>query len=171
MEAVMISPDYVRELAAHNTWQNMSFLTAADALTDAHRKADRGAFFGSIHATLNHLLWGDQVWLNRFGADMNKPPGTIMESVDLHKSWDAYCSDRRQTDRAIGNWADSLTASDLTGDVRWTSGASGREVTRPKWLLVTHMFNHQTHHRGQVHAMLTAEGVRTDATDIPFRPE
>jgi uncharacterized damage-inducible protein DinB len=56
------------------------------------------------------------------------------------------------------------------GDLGWFSGAMGREVTKPKALLVLHMFNHQTHHRGQIHAMLTTAGARPGDTDIPFMP-
>ncbi|MBT4428135.1 MAG: damage-inducible protein DinB, partial [Rhodospirillaceae bacterium] len=62
----MISPDYVRTMATYNRWQNGSLYDAANTLSDDERKQARGAFFGSIHATLNHILWGDQIWMSRF---------------------------------------------------------------------------------------------------------
>ena len=69
----------------------------------------------------------------------------------------------------IIDWADKLDSGVARGDLTWFSGAAGREVTKPKWLLVTHLFNHQTHHRGQVHCMLTQCGVKPGATDLPFQ--
>jgi uncharacterized damage-inducible protein DinB len=68
-------------------------------------------------------------------------------------------------------WAEKMQALDLLGDLRWFSGVMGREVTRPKGALIMHMFNHQTHHRGQIHAMLTAAGVRAPVSDLFFMPE
>ncbi|MEZ5861079.1 MAG: DinB family protein [Geminicoccaceae bacterium] len=67
-------------------------------------------------------------------------------------------------------WARGLDPGWLAGELSWHSGAIGREVTRPRALLVAHLFNHQTHHRGQVHAMLTAAGAKTGPTDLPFMP-
>ena len=64
----MITPDYARAMAAYNRWQNRSLYREADALTDAERKQPCGAFFGSIHGTLSHLLFGDQVWMHRFAG-------------------------------------------------------------------------------------------------------
>ena len=66
-------------------------------------------------------------------------------------------------------WATNLDSQWLENDLTWLSGAAGREVTKPKWLLVTHLFNHQTHHRGQVHCMLTQCGAKPGATDLPLQ--
>jgi uncharacterized damage-inducible protein DinB len=163
----MITPDHVRTMADYNRWQNGNLYAAADELTDAQRKEARGAFFGSIHGTLNHLLWGDQIWMSRF-ADTPKPKGGIPESVALFEGWDDLKRERQAFDSVIIDWAATLAPSWLEGDLTWFSGAAGREVTKPKWLLVTHLFNHQTHHRGQVHCMLTQCGVKPGATDLPF---
>ena len=84
--------------------------------------------------------------------------------------WASLADDRRSTDAAIGNWAEQVTGSDLEGMLSWHSGAIGREVIRPRWILVVQLFNHGTHHRGQVHGMLTAAGARPDDTDVPFMP-
>lgn len=165
----MITVGYVRAMADYNHWQNANLYGAADGLTDAQRKEQRGAFFGSIHRTLNHLLWGDQIWMSRFaGTPRPKAPG-IPESVAMYESWGDLKRERRAFDSVLVDWAGGLDSAWLEGDLTWFSGAAGREVTRPKWLLVTHMFNHQTHHRGQVHCLLTQFGVKPGVTDLPQR--
>ena len=78
---------------------------------------------------------------------------------------------RPALDARIAAWADAAGPDDLSGDLTWWSGATGREVTQPRALCVTQLFNHQTHHRGQVHAMLTGLGVATHDTDLPFMPD
>ncbi len=166
----MIGPDYVRAMARYNAWQNASLYGAADSLDDAARQAERGAFFGSIEATLNHILWGDRMWMNRL-AGTQRPAGTISESRRLTPDWAALRIERDRTDAEIAAWAAAIDAPSLEGDITWFSGAAGREVTKPRWLLTVHMFNHQTHHRGQVHAMLTAAGTKPGDTDLFLMPE
>jgi len=165
----MISADYIRLMARYNRWQNESISAAADGLSDEARRLDRGAFFRSIHETLCHLLWGDKIWLSRF-TDYPAPDGGIPSSTALHIDWAPLRADRCETDEAIANWAAALRDEDLEGDLTWYSGAAGKDLTRPRAVLAAHMFNHQTHHRGQVHAMLTAAGAKPDDTDIPFMP-
>jgi uncharacterized damage-inducible protein DinB len=163
----MITREWCRMMAAYNAEMNRRLYAAADTLTEADRRAPRGAFFGSIHATLSHLLWGDTVWMARF-AGWPAPPGGIPESTALHDAWPKLVADRRDTDARIEAWAAALDPAWLDGSLGWYSGAMQRDVTRPRAVLVTHFFNHQTHHRGQVHAMLTACGARTGDTDLPF---
>jgi uncharacterized damage-inducible protein DinB len=166
----VIAPDYVRAMASYNRWQNGNIYGAAGTLSDAQRKESRGAFFGSIHATLNHLLWGDQMWMSRF-AGTPKPKGKgIPDSLGMYEDWAGLVRERQAFDQVILDWADGVSADWLAGDLTWFSGATGREVTKPKGLLVTHLFNHQTHHRGQVHCLLTQFGVKPGATDLPFQP-
>ncbi len=165
----MITADYLQLLARYNRWQNESLYGAADALGDDARRENRGAFFRSIHETLCHILWADKIWLSRF-TDYPAPDGGIPSSAALHIDWAPLCEDRRDTDDAILDWAASVTDERLKQDLVWYSGATGRELSRPYWVLFTHFFNHQTHHRGQVHAMLTAAGAKPDDTDIPFMP-
>ena len=165
----MITSDYVRTMASYNRWQNESLYGAAGTLTDAQRKEQRGAFFGSIHGTLNHLLWGDQMWMSRFAGTPRPKGGRPANSTVECETWDELKEARGAFDATIIGWAAALEASWLQGDLKWLSGAAGREVTKPKWLLVTHMFNHQTHHRGQVHCMLTQCGLQPGATDLPFQ--
>ncbi len=156
-------------MASYNRWQNESLFSAADALPDDARRADRGAFFRSIHETLAHILWGDEVWLSRFGA-CAAPDGGISESTLRFPDWAELRAARAATDDLIERWSRRISEQDLVGDMSWFSGAMGRELTRPLGLLIVHMFNHQTHHRGQVHAMLTAAGAKPADTDLPFMP-
>lgn len=166
----MISPDHVRLMARYNAWQNESLVTAADGLTPAARLEDRGGFWGGIQTTLVHLLWGDLMWMHRFDG-WDRPQVTLGESPDMVTDWDTFCDLRAGTDRDITAWADKLTAQDLDGDVTWFSAAMGQNLSKPRWICVTHLFNHQTHHRGQVHAMLTAAGAHPADTDLPFMPD
>jgi uncharacterized damage-inducible protein DinB len=166
----MITPAYAQLMARYNTWQNISLYGAASALTDDARTVNRGAFFGSIHGTLSHILFGDQAWMHRFAGTPQPKAKSIAQSATAIPSWDDLSEQRRAFDAVITQWAATLDAAWLNGDLTWYSGAMGRDVTRPRAELVAHMFNHQTHHRGQAHAMLTAAGAKPDDTDIPFMP-
>jgi uncharacterized damage-inducible protein DinB len=160
-----MGPEHARTMARYNTWQNRSLYAAAEGIGEGERRRDRGAFFGSIHATLSHLIWGDHMWMSRFDG-WEKPGAGIRESGAWVDDWAELRSKRRISDARIVRWADRLTDDWLAGDLTWYSGAVNREVTKPRWLLVAHLFNHQTHHRGQVHAMLTAAGAKPDDTDL-----
>jgi uncharacterized damage-inducible protein DinB len=164
----MINPAYVQRMARYNRWQNENLYGVADTLPDAERRRERGAFFGSIHGTLNHLLWGDRTWMSRFAG--RPPDGSIPQSVSLYQDWSDLKRERAAFDAAIIDWADRLDAAWLEEDLAYYSGAIKADLCRPRWLLVTHMFNHQTHHRGQVHCMLTQAGGKPSDTDLPFMP-
>jgi uncharacterized damage-inducible protein DinB len=166
----MIDAAYVRLMARYNRWQNENLYGTADGLPDAERRCDRGAFFRSIHETCNHLLWADRMWMSRFSGG-EQPPGGMKESVSLYTDWGALKTERRQTDAAIMAWADGIDAAALAGDLTWYSGGAQRSLTGPRWKLVVHFFNHQTHHRGQIHAMLTQAGARPGDTDLPLMSE
>lgn len=166
----MISPDFIRTMTTYNRWQNNSLYRAAGQLSDQARRQDRGSFFGSIHKTLAHIVWADQVWLSRFGA-CQAPSGGIASSTTELDDWTALQSAREDMDQTFGDWASGLTADATTGQLEWYSGAAGKTMSLPKWLLIQHMFNHQTHHRGQVHAMLTAAGAAPDDTDLFLMPD
>jgi len=153
-------------MAHYNVWQNRSVFEAADRLDDDARNLDRAAFFGSIRGTLSHLLWGDQTWMHRFSGSHKPAVSTIEASSGMVSDWSELKLQRVATDEAILLWAEHLDAAWLANDLTWFSGAANQEVTKPAGFLVTHFFNHQTHHRGQVHAMLTAAGVMPDDTDL-----
>lgn len=166
----MISLGYVQRLARYNRWQNEQLYAAADGLPEEERTRERGAFFGSIHRTLNHLLWGDRMWMSRF-AGTPKPAGGISDSVSVHTEWPELRREREAFDGTIVDWAEDLDPAWLAGDLSWYSGAAKRDMSKPKWILVSHFFNHQTHHRGQVHCLLTQAGAPSYVTDLGFMPE
>lgn len=161
----MILPDHARLMARYNRWQNESLYGAADTLGDEARLKDRGAFFHSIHETLAHILWADRIWLSRFGQ-CDAPACKGNETLTVWPEWESLKAERRDMDETISGWASGFYEAALSRDLTWYSGAAGRELSKPVWLLVTHIFNHQTHHRGQVHAMLTAAGAKPDDTDL-----
>lgn len=163
----MIDPRWCRTMAAYNGEMNRRIYAAAGRLSERDRQAEAGAFFGSVFATLNHILWADHMWMHRFDG-WEKPAQGVPDSVSFMPDWEAMEEARLRTDRDIADWAGRVCGADLAGDVTWYSSALQRELRRPRWLLVTHMFNHQTHHRGQVHAVLTQLGQRTGDTDLPW---
>jgi uncharacterized damage-inducible protein DinB len=164
----MITPAYVRKMAAYNRWQNRNLYGAAGGLSDEVRKQPRGAFFGSIHGTLSHLLWADQMWMSRFAGTPRPKAAGIPDSPAMVERWEDLERERAAFDEVIVGWAEKLDPQWLEGDLTWYSGGAKRELTKPKGLLVAHFFNHQTHHRGQVHCMLTQCGAKPGATDLPL---
>lgn len=167
---MIVTPDYARVMARYNAWQNDGLRRMVAGMSEDVLRAERGAFFGSILATLNHVLWADRVWMARL-AGMAPPPGGIAESVGLTPTGAVWGAERFRTDGAITLWAERLDAVDLVGDLVWQSALTGREERRPVGRIVMHMFNHQTHHRGQVHAMLTAAGMTPGPTDLFLMPD
>ena len=165
----MITPAFAQTMARYNAWQNQWMFAAVAGLTPAERQADRGTFFGSIEATLSHLMWGDTIWIARFDGGPGVA-GNVKTSVQAF-DWDRLWSERPRLDARIAAWAWGARQGDLDGELRWTSPSTGQAFAKPCALCVIQFFNHQTHHRGQVHAMLTALGVRTTDTDLPYMPD
>lgn len=166
----MITPTYCQTMARYNAWQNSGLIGMVDVMDEDALRLDRGAFFGSIFKTLNHLLWGDQLWISRFDGGEG-PTCSVADNTVLTATPTVWATARAQTDTRIIQWADALQSNDLLGDVSWYSVTSHRDFIKNKAFCVVHMFNHQTHHRGQIHAMLTAAGQKPGDTDLPFMPE
>jgi uncharacterized damage-inducible protein DinB len=163
----MITPDYCRMMAHYNEWMNVRIYTVCSKLQDSDRRQDRGLFFGSLHATLNHLLFGDMVWLSRFRGHENDVPSAGSELfADFEPLWNS----RKDWDGRIIQWATGVDESWLAEEYTFVSRVDNCARTKPAWVLVTHMYNHQTHHRGQVTAALSQMGYDYGATDIPFMP-
>jgi uncharacterized damage-inducible protein DinB len=160
-----ITTGYVRMMAGYNSEMNRRLYQAAGRLDDAARRADRGAFWGSIHGTFAHLIWADRQWMSRFDG-WGGNTRALAESGTDPRSFPELRSEREEMDRRLEDWAARVVSDWLEGELTWFSGAAGREVNKPVALLVSHFFNHQTHHRGQAHALITAAGERTDATDL-----
>ena len=154
-------------MATYNRWMNEKLYAACAGLSDEERKRDRGAFWKSIHSTLNHLLWGDHAWMGRFNGKSYPAPAV---GEDLHDGFDDLRAARVAMDAEILAWAGSLTPAWLAEPMTWTSRLYGFTQTHPRWVQVTHMFNHQTHHRGQVHTLLTQLGIDIGATDVTLLP-
>lgn len=161
----MISPGYVRTMAAYNAEMNCRLYEAAGRLSDAERRADRGAFWSSIHGTLCHLVWGDRMWMSRF-AGWPKPATVQRDSAAMIQDWEDLRAARIEADAALIAWAGGVDEAWLADELTWFSGGAQKEVRRPRAFLLAHFFNHQTHHRGQAHAMLTAAGQKTGDTDL-----
>lgn len=168
----MITSDYARLLARYNRWMNEKIYAACEQLADAERKADRGAFFKSIHSTLNHLVWADAMWLGRFtkGTAMERPLPTTPGNVDVHADWSQLKAARAELDAALLAWTETLDDAWLAGEFSWYSGLSKSMRSGPAWQSVVHMFNHQTHHRGQVTTLLSQQGIDVGVTDLMMMP-
>lgn len=167
----MITPDYCRLMARYNTWQNRQLTEMLTGVAEDVLRQDRGAFFGSIFATLNHVLWGDTLWMSRFDPDLDPPAVDPSQHRDLTPTFAVWSAERFRMDGTIRLWAEGLRDLDLKSDLSWYSGMAKRDFTRPLEVCVTHFFNHQTHHRGQVHAMMTAAGLTAPVSDIVFMEE
>ncbi|MDD5277325.1 MAG: DinB family protein [Methylovulum sp.] len=161
-------------MASYNAWMNAKLYTGAGRLSADELLADRGAFFGSIMGTLNHLVVGDTLWLKRFAAhpgnhrsldpirqlpaptSLGQIAFTDMASLSAHRDW---------LDTLITTWSQSLTAADLDHVLHY-SNMKGIAADKNFFSLVMHFFNHQTHHRGQVSTLLSQLGIDIGVTDL-----
>ncbi len=163
----MFTGSYPALMADYNKWMNERMYAAAATLSDEDRKRDRGAFFKSIHGTLNHLVWGDRAWFGRLSG--RSYPITPL-GQELLADFEELRAERATLDADIVTWAGAVTPEWLAEPMTWTSRLYGFTQTHPRWVQVVQMFNHQTHHRGQVHALLTSFGVDMGPTDVPVLP-
>ena len=139
--------------AAYNAWANERLYDAAAKLSDADYHADRGAFFKSLHGTLNHLLVGDRIWMRRFTGSGEHPDR--LDAI-LYEQFAPLRAARRAEDARITSWIGTLTDADLAGTLRYRTVSNPRDIEQPLAPALDHFFNHQTHHRGQAHGILTA---------------
>lgn len=163
----MMSPEYARTMARYNEWMNARVYDASAKLADEARKEDVGAFFKSIHGTLNHLLLSDRIWMGRFTG---RPITVTSLAQELFSDFDELREARGAMDRAITEWAGNLTDEVLSGELSYTSIVNPQPRTYPMWLAVTHFFNHQTHHRGQLTTLLMQGGIDPGVTDLIWLP-
>jgi uncharacterized damage-inducible protein DinB len=161
----MIDSEYCQTMAAYNQWMNQKLYAVCAEISDAERKQDQGAFFKSIHGTLNHLLYGDRVWLGRF---INQPFATKVIGQELYSDFAELRQAREICDREIMGWAKSVSQAWLEQSFTYTSNVDGKSRVLPTWVLVTHLFNHQTHHRGQLTTLLSQMAYDPGVTDLPW---
>jgi len=171
--------DNYRFLAQYNRWINERLYGACETLTDEERKRDRGAFFGSIHRTLGHLVLADQVWLRRFaqcgidngirftslGAEVLDMPEAYTLDMVLYEDWAGLKTKRLQLDISIEQWTANMPA-DYPQLTMHYGNTKGVQREHPAWQALTHFFNHQTHHRGQATTLLAQAGVDVGVTDL-----
>ena len=163
----MVSVEYCQLLARYNRWMNERLYAVVHELSPDERTRDRGAFFGSMHRTLNHVLWGDRIWLSRF---TNQPYAVPAFGADMYADFAELTRERAATDTAILNWTGSLTPEWLAGSLEYRSASDGKLRRLPHWIAATHMFQHATHHRGQLATLIKQAGKDTGVTDLPFMP-
>ena len=163
----MITPRYVRVMAAYNAEMNRRLYAAAARMPDAQRRADGGLFWGSLHATLNHLMWGDNMWMSRFDG-WERPAGSGKDSPRLFDRFEDLAAARAAADVRIEAWAGRVTQADIDAHLTWRSGITQSEHSKPMSFVIVHFFNHQTHHRGQAHALITRHGDDIGDTDMPW---
>jgi uncharacterized damage-inducible protein DinB len=163
-----VTPQLARTFARYNRWMNERLYEACAAIPDAERKRDAGAFFKSIHGTLNHLLVADRVWLGRFVGPPWVPASLGQE---LHADFDELRAARHAADDSIDAWATTLSEEDLAGTLHYRSIVDPDPRECPMVLAVAHFFNHQTHHRGQLTTLLSQRGIDPGVTDLLAVPQ
>ncbi|WP_046865832.1 DinB family protein [Microvirga massiliensis] len=139
-------------MAGYNAWANKRVYDAAASLTDSDYRADRGAFFKSVHGTLNHLLVTDRIWMRRFTGTGDAP--TRLDAILFDDLSDLRAA-RRAEDQRIESYVAELDETRLNGLLRYCTISNPTDFEQPLASTLIHFFNHQTHHRGQVHALLT----------------
>lgn len=163
----MISVEYCQLLARYNRWMNERIYAAAATLSDDERKRDRHAFFGSIHRTLNHIVWGDRAWIGRFTGT---PTTVAAYGADMFDDFAVLTRERESTDTRILDWAGRLSAEWLAGTLEYRAASDGKLRRMPAWIAATHLFQHAVHHRGQVTTLLKQAGQDSGITDLPYLP-
>ncbi len=161
-------------MATYNQWMNTNVYNAATTLSQTALTEDRGAFFGSILGTLNHIVVADTIWLKRFATQpagsealagiTEQPDPTSLDQV-LFEDFDRLYEHRKWMDEQIIHWISGLTDVDLNCSLSYHN-IKGVAANKRFSNLVLHFFNHQTHHRGQVSTLLSQAGVDIGVTDL-----
>lgn len=157
-----MKPHFVM-FAAYNRWANERLYEAAARIGEDKYRADKGAFFGSLHATLNHLVVTDRIWMRRFTGE--GPLHTQLDEI-IAPDLESLGALRREEDERIIVWIDSLAEADLAALITYGSLSNPARVAQPLATALAHLFNHQTHHRGQAHVLLTMQSGRDAAPSL-----
>ncbi|EQA46191.1 DinB family protein [Leptospira broomii serovar Hurstbridge str. 5399] len=167
-------------LSEYNLWMNDNIYESAEKLSDEIRKKDMGAFFGSIHGTLNHILWADKNWLGRFvdggygSAILDQNIAFKEQSQSSNPHYEIYSdfsklkSERKSLDEKLIRWVkEGLSEEIIRQDLEYKS-TKGVPFSTPIYEVLTHFFNHQTHHRGQITTLLFQNGIDPGITDFIY---
>ena len=166
--------EHFRLLSQYNQWMNEKIYSTSAQLSAAELTVDRGAFFGSILATLNHIMVADILWLKRFaGHPSHHTALNFIRSIDkpeelaqmLFTDISALSEERKHLDATIIAWCNQLKTIDLNQPLGYHN-MKGEHAVKPFGSLILHFFNHQTHHRGQVTALLSQQGLDVGVTDL-----
>jgi uncharacterized damage-inducible protein DinB len=156
---------HFRMFAAYNRWANDIVYEAATLLTEDEANRDTGAFFGSLIATLNHILVADRIWMRRFTGEGSAP--TELDTI-LHADLAGLRAAREAEDARIVDWLDNLEDHEIAGRFTYTTVTDMRTISQRLSPALAHLFNHQTHHRGQAHTILTSLGQPSLRLDLIY---
>jgi uncharacterized damage-inducible protein DinB len=156
---------HFRMLGRYNAWANARLYDAAARLDETQYKSDRGAFFKSVHGTLNHLLVTDRVWMKRFTGEGDAPDR--LDAI-LFETFDALRVARVEEDARITAYAGGLDEARIAGTISYRRVSGPEQFVQQLAPALAHWFNHQTHHRGQIHALLTGLGQPSTELDLLF---
>jgi uncharacterized damage-inducible protein DinB len=148
----MSAAEHYRMFGRYNAWANSRLYGAAAQLSVEQYRADRGAFFKSVHGTLNHLLVTDRIWMQRFTGNGEAPDR--LDAV-LFESFEPLRAAREAEDRRIVGYVEGLDDRQIAGTIKYRRVSTPEQFEQALAPALAHWFNHQTHHRGQVHALLT----------------
>ena len=143
---------HYRMFGHYNAWANGRLYEAASRLSSEQYRADRGAFFKSVHGSLNHLLVTDRIWMQRFTGEGEAP--TRLDAI-LFETFDSLRAAREAEDRRIIGFVEGLDERRIAGTIKYRRVSTPEEFEQELAPALAHWFNHQTHHRGQIHALLT----------------
>ena len=160
---VNLMKQHFRMFAAYNRWANERLYAAAAELDDEEYRRDMRAFFSSLLGTLNHLLVTDRIWLHRFTGQGDAPKA--LDAI-LHDRLEDLRAARVAEDARIFDWINGLESADIAGRFTYTTVSDMRTISQRLAPALAHLFNHQTHHRGQAHGILTALGKLAPTFDL-----
>ncbi len=150
--------------ARYNAWANQRLYTAVAEVPDAQYHEDRGAFFGSVHGTLNHILVGDRAWLTRITGE-GTPPASLDQI--LCEGFATLRQARTAEDDRIVRVVGGMDEARLAGTLKYRN-MRGEDMEQPLAQVLAHVFNHQTHHRGQAHTLLSQMGYEAPPLDLVY---
>ena len=153
----------LQTLYRYNHWMNEKLYAVCATMPNELRKEDRGAWFHSMHGTLNHILLADRLWLGRFTA---QPFAARSLDQELYSDFQTLWQERRKTDEEIAAWLDALTDEQLAATFTYSTMTNPQQITQPLWEAAVHFFNHQTHHRGQLTTLMEQAGYDSGVTDL-----